>query len=155
MNELGFRSVEYTKMTVWDSVLWQINIHMGKKWPEPSIEQSLKSNIRFRSVFNFFLHWTTSWQSKDNCWRWPKGQLISRQNFRAVTSPKKQPKHTQDFALRSTDLLHTHCCLTIAKTLLLMSFHSIWSKCTKVIFFPMSPLVQEKVHFVCLSFSKI
>ena len=79
----------------------------------------------------------------------------AKQKFRAVTSPKKQPKHTQDFALRSTDLLHTRCCLTIAKTLLLMSFHSIWSKCTKVIFFPMSPLVQEKVHFVCLSFSKI
>jgi hypothetical protein len=26
-----------------------------------------------------------------------KGQLISKQNCRAVTSPKKQTKHNQDF----------------------------------------------------------
>ena len=50
-NKLGFRSVEYTKMTVWDWGLWKINIHMAKKWPELIIEQSFKSNIRFRSVF--------------------------------------------------------------------------------------------------------
>ena len=53
MNKLGFRSVEYTKMTVWDSGLWKIDIHMAKKWPELIIEQSFKSNIRFRSVFRF------------------------------------------------------------------------------------------------------
>ena len=50
-NKLGFRSVEYTKMTVWDSDLWKIDIHITKKWPELIIEQSFKSNIRFRSVF--------------------------------------------------------------------------------------------------------
>ena len=33
-NKLGFRSVEYTKMTVWDWGLWKINIHMAKKWLE-------------------------------------------------------------------------------------------------------------------------
>ena len=26
--------VEHTKMTVWTSGLWKINIHMAKKWPE-------------------------------------------------------------------------------------------------------------------------
>ena len=51
--KLGFRSVEYTKMTVWNSGLWKINIHVAKKWPEPIIEQSFKSNIRFRSVFMY------------------------------------------------------------------------------------------------------
>ena len=54
--KLGFRSVEYTKMTVWDSGLWKINIHMAKKWPEPIIEQSFRSNIRFQSVFTSFLN---------------------------------------------------------------------------------------------------
>ena len=35
----------------------------------------------------------------------PNGQLISKQNFWAVTSPKKQTNHTQDIILLSKLLL--------------------------------------------------
>ena len=33
-NLLEFRPVKHVIMTVWTSVLWKMNIHISKKWPE-------------------------------------------------------------------------------------------------------------------------
>ena len=39
-NLLEFRPVKYVIMTVWTSVLWKMNIHISKKWPELVITRS-------------------------------------------------------------------------------------------------------------------
>ena len=49
LNKLGFRSVKHLKLIVWISVLWKINLHMAKKWPERVLKLSFLSNIHFRS----------------------------------------------------------------------------------------------------------
>ena len=40
MNQSRFRPVKHLKMTVRTSVLWKMNIHMAKKWPEMVIQRS-------------------------------------------------------------------------------------------------------------------
>ena len=39
-NLLEFRPVKHVIMTVWTSVLWKMNIHISKKWPELVVTQS-------------------------------------------------------------------------------------------------------------------
>ena len=39
-------------MTVWTSVLWNMNIHMAKKWPEMVVTLSFISIFHFRSDYN-------------------------------------------------------------------------------------------------------
>ena len=51
MNQLRFRPVKHLKLSVWTSVLWKNKIHIAKKWPEMVLQQLLKSNIHFRSLF--------------------------------------------------------------------------------------------------------
>ena len=89
-------------MTVWDSGLWKINIHMAKKWPELIIEQSFKSNIRFRSVFRYFL----------------KPQVLFRSGFYSVKYSIFTPNFYQDLHLiffkvqfwHFTSHINTVCC---------------------------------------------
>ena len=54
-HKFGSRSIKHLKLTLWTSVLWKMNLHMAKKWPERVVKQSFLSNIRFRSVFMFSL----------------------------------------------------------------------------------------------------
>ena len=53
MNQSEFRPVKHLKMTVWTSVLWKMNIHMAKKWPEMVVTLSFISIFHFRSDCSF------------------------------------------------------------------------------------------------------
>ena len=53
LNQSKFRPVKHLKMTVWTSVLWKMNIHMAKKWPEMVVTLSLISIFHFRSDYTF------------------------------------------------------------------------------------------------------
>ena len=41
-------------MTVWISVLWQMSIHMAKKWSEMVVNWSFMRDVHFETVFNTF-----------------------------------------------------------------------------------------------------
>ena len=52
MNQSNFRPVKYTKMTVWTSVLWEIDIQLAKKWPEMVVKLAIVIVIRFYSDYS-------------------------------------------------------------------------------------------------------
>ena len=55
-NLLEFRPVKHVIMTIWTSVLWKINIHMAKRWPERVLQQSFISIFHFRSDYSIMLY---------------------------------------------------------------------------------------------------
>ena len=62
-----FRPVKHVKMTVWTSVLWKMNIHIAKKWPEMVVTWSFIKGHSFQiSLYawaRYFLHffWKFTW----------------------------------------------------------------------------------------------
>ena len=53
-NLLEFRPFKHVIMTVWTSVLWKMNIHTSKKWPELVITLSfIKGHLFPITLYNF------------------------------------------------------------------------------------------------------
>ena len=60
MNQSRFRPVKSLKMTVRTSVLWKMNIHMGKKWPEMVVQRSsIKGHSFPYRLYHKDRHWIT------------------------------------------------------------------------------------------------
>ena len=55
MNQSEFRPVRHLKMAIWTSVLWKMNIHMAKKWPDMFLKLSFISMLHFRSDYRICL----------------------------------------------------------------------------------------------------
>ncbi len=76
-NLFEFRPVKHVIMTVWTSVLWKMNIHISKKWPELVITLSFIKEHSFRiSLYIedcwFLLLFTTIfnhsfWKNRNQC----------------------------------------------------------------------------------------
>ena len=55
MNQSDFSPVKYTKMTVWISVLWKIDIQLAKKWAEMVVKWAIVIVIRFYSDYMYYV----------------------------------------------------------------------------------------------------
>ena len=51
--KLRFRPIKQLKMTIRTSVLWKMNIHISKKWPEMAIEPDMSSQFYIETVYMF------------------------------------------------------------------------------------------------------
>ena len=56
-NLLEFRPVKHVIMTVWTSVLWKMNIHISKKWPELVVTRSFIKGHSFPISLYYLLIW--------------------------------------------------------------------------------------------------
>ena len=61
---ITFEPFTHIKMTVQTSVLWKINIHMVKKWPEMAVKWPFMSQFHFESEYRTIaiaiFHWCNS-----------------------------------------------------------------------------------------------
>ena len=81
-NLLEFRPVKHVIMTVWTSVLWKMNIHISKKWPELVVTLSFIKGHSFR----ISLYITTKYICFDECFK-----VVWMQNIISVYKISSKP----------------------------------------------------------------